>query len=125
MVERSVTDEPMWDQPEVHGVYRSWHDILDEYGPDRMAVAEAWTSTVESMAKFIRPDELDQTFNFAWLLAEWSAETFAEVITDTLASVAPVDASPTWVLSNHDVVPATSPATAAARRAWPAPARRR
>ncbi|HYQ33098.1 MAG TPA: glycoside hydrolase family 13 protein [Lapillicoccus sp.] len=103
MVERKVTDEPMWDQPEVHDVYRSWHGILDEYGPDRMAVAEAWTSTVESMAKFIRSDELDQTFNFAWLLAEWSAETFAEVITATLASVASTDASPTWVLSNHDV----------------------
>ena len=68
-----------------------------------MAVAEAWTSTVESMAKFIRPDELDQTFNFAWLLTEWSAQDFARVITDTLASVAPTEASPTWVLSNHDV----------------------
>ncbi|NYE35749.1 alpha-glucosidase [Nocardioides cavernae] len=104
MVERQVTDEPMWDQPEVHDVYRSWHRILDEAGPDRMAVAEAWTQTVESMAAFVRPDELDQTFNFAWLLASWSAESFAGVITDTLASVGPVGASPTWVLSNHDVV---------------------
>ncbi|MDR7252169.1 alpha-glucosidase [Nocardioides sp. BE266] len=103
MVERDARDEPMWDQPEVHEVYRAWHRILDEAGPDRMAVAEAWTSTVESMAAYIRPDELDQTFNFAWLLAEWSAENFAEVITDTLASVESVDASPTWVLSNHDV----------------------
>ena len=96
-------DEPMWDQPEVHDVYRAWRKVLDEAGPDRMAVAEAWTPTLESMAAFVRPDELDQTFNFAWLLADWSAETFAEVITDTLASVEPVDASPTWVLSNHDV----------------------
>lgn len=104
MVERNVTDEPMWDQPEVHEVYRSWHKILDEAGPDRMAVAEAWTQTVESMAAFVRPDELDQTFNFAWLLADWSAESFAGVITDTLAAVGPVGASPTWVLSNHDVV---------------------
>ena len=82
-----LTDEPMWDQPEVHDVYRSWHEILDEAGADRMAVAEAWTQTAESMATFVRPDELDQAFNFAWLLAEWSAETFAEVITDTLAAV--------------------------------------
>ncbi|GAA5108335.1 glycoside hydrolase family 13 protein [Alloalcanivorax gelatiniphagus] len=104
MVERSLTDEPMWDQPEVHDVYRSWHKVLDEAGPDRMAVAEAWTQTAESMAAFVRPDELDQAFNFAWLLAGWSAEAFAEVITDTLAAVRPVGASPTWVLSNHDVV---------------------
>ncbi|MFC7361079.1 glycoside hydrolase family 13 protein [Nocardioides astragali] len=104
MVSRELKDEPMWDQPEVHDVYRSWHRLLDEAGPDRMAVAEAWTQTPESMAAFVRPDELDQAFNFAWLLTDWSAEAFADVITSTLAAVAPVGASPTWVLSNHDVV---------------------
>ncbi len=59
----------MWDQPEVHEVYRRWHKVLDEYDGDRMAVAEAWTSTAESMAAYVRPDELDQAFNFSWLLA--------------------------------------------------------
>lgn len=104
MVSLDLKDEPMWDQPEVHDVYRSWHKLLDEAGPDKMAVAEAWTQTPESMAAFVRPDELDQAFNFAWLLTDWSAEAFAKVITDTLAAVEPVGASPTWVLSNHDVV---------------------
>ena len=104
MVSRELKDEPMWDQPEVHDVYRRWHDVLDSVGADRMAVAEAWTQTPESMAAFVRPDELDQAFNFAWLLADWSAESFREVVADTLAAVAPVGASPTWVLSNHDVV---------------------
>ncbi len=104
MVSRELKDEPMWDQPDVHDVYRRWHDILDSVGADRMAVAEAWTQTPESMAAFVRPDELDQAFNFAWLLADWSAESFREVVADTLAAVAPVGASPTWVLSNHDVV---------------------
>ncbi|MGD9958168.1 glycoside hydrolase family 13 protein [Nocardioides sp.] len=104
MVERQQADEPMWDQPEVHDVYRRWHKILESYPGDRMAVAEAWTSTAASMARFIRPDELQQTFNFNWLLAPWSAESFAEVITDTLSHVAIVGATPTWVLSNHDVV---------------------
>jgi alpha-glucosidase len=104
MVSLDLKDEPMWDQPEVHDVYRSWHKILDESGPDKMAVAEAWTQTPESMAAFVRPDELDQAFNFAWLLADWSAEAFREVVTSTLAAVEPVGASPTWVLSNHDVV---------------------
>ena len=104
MVSRELKDEPMWDQPEVHDVYRRWSAVLDSVGDDRMAVAEAWTQTPESMAAFVRPDELDQAFNFAWLLAEWSAESFREVVVDTLAAVAPVGASPTWVLSNHDVV---------------------
>ena len=34
---------PMWDQPEVHEVYRRWHDVLAKYDGDRMLVAEAWT----------------------------------------------------------------------------------
>jgi alpha-glucosidase len=104
MIERGPGDEPMWDQPEVHDVYRRWHRVLAEYDGDRMAVAEAWTSTPESMARYVRPDELSQAFNFSWLLARWSARAFAKVITGTLAAVEPVGATPTWVLSNHDVV---------------------
>ena len=104
MVERSARDEPMWDQPEVHDVYRSWRRLLDEYDGDRMAVAEAWTQTPESMAAYVRSDELHQAFNFAWLLAPWSATAFADVVRGTLAAITPVGAAPTWVLSNHDVV---------------------
>ena len=36
----------------------------------------------ESMARFIRPDELHQAFNFAWLLARGRRAAFAEVITE-------------------------------------------
>ena len=104
MVERVLRDEPMWDQPEVHEVYRRWRKILDDYPGERMAVAEAWTQTPESMAAFIRSDELHQTFNFHWLTAPWSAEAFAEVVSQTLDAVGLVEGSPTWVLSNHDVV---------------------
>ncbi len=103
MVEWESKDEPMWDQPEVHDVYRAWRKILDSYEPARMSVAEAWTQTPESTARYVRPDELHQAFNFAWLLAPWSAAAFREVIVATLAAVELVDSSPTWVLSNHDV----------------------
>ena len=104
MVERAQRDEPMWDQPEVHEVYRRWHDVLAKYDGDRMFVAEAWTQTPESMARYIREDEFSQAFNFAWLLAGWSAAEFTDVITSTMDSVGLVGGSPTWVLSNHDVV---------------------
>lgn len=103
MVERVLNDEPMWDQPEVHEVYRRWRKVLDSYPGDRMAVAEAWTQTAASMAMFIRPDELHQAFNFGWLGTPWSAEAFAEVITDSIQAVAAAASAPTWVLSNHDV----------------------
>ena len=97
-------DEPMWDQPEVHDVYRAWRRVVEQYDGDRMVVGEAWTQTPESMARYVRPDELHQTFNFAWLLAPWSAAAFADVVRGTLAAVGLVGAAPTWVLSNHDVV---------------------
>jgi alpha-glucosidase len=99
-----LRDEPMWDQPEVHDVYRRWHRVLADYPGDRMTVAEAWTQTPESMARFVRHDEMSQAFNFSWLLAPWSARAFARVIRSTLEELAEVDAAPTWVLSNHDVV---------------------
>lgn len=104
VVQEHDIEGPMWDQPEVHEVYRRWHEVLAKYDGDRMLVAEAWTSSPESMARYIREDEMSQAFNFAWLLAPWSAEAFAGVIADTLTAVGLVDGTPTWVLSNHDVI---------------------
>jgi len=108
MVERVLRDEPMWEQPEVHDVYRQWRKVLDEYGDERgerIGVAEAWTQTAESMAEFVRPDELHQAFNFGWLGTDWSARDFAQVVNSSIAALATAQASPpTWVLSNHDVV---------------------
>jgi alpha-glucosidase len=104
MIELVHRDEPMWDQPEVHDVYRRWHRVLAEYPGDRMDVAEAWTQSPESMARYVRADEMSQAFNFAWLLAPWSARAFGEVVVSTLEQLSEVDAAPTWVLSNHDVV---------------------
>jgi len=110
MVTRVDDDEPMWDQPEVHDIYRRWREVLDGLPSpdgrpqDRMMVAEAWTKTPEAMARYVRPGEMQQAFNFAWLQATWSAEEFADVVTGSLAALADVSAAPTWVLSNHDVV---------------------
>jgi alpha-glucosidase len=104
MVGGELRDEPMWDQPEVHEVYRRWHKVLSQYPGDRMSVAEAWTQTPESMARFVRADEMSQAFNFSWLLAPWSAAAFEKVVRSTLEELTEVDAAPTWVLSNHDVV---------------------
>ena len=99
---------PMWDQPEVHEVYRHWRSVLDEYDGERMAVAEACAGTPEAMARYIRDDELQQTFNFTWLEAKWSAAAFKKVVVDTFDAVGLVGGSPTWVLSNHDVVRETT-----------------
>jgi alpha-glucosidase len=104
LTEHAISERPYWDQPAVHDVYRRWRRVLESYDGDRMAIAEAWVGTAESMARYVRPDELQQAFNFHWLQAEWSAAQFRQVLVDTFAAVEPVDASPTWVLANHDVV---------------------
>ena len=88
----------------VNEVYRRWNKVLAEYDGDRMAVAEAWTDSAENTAAYVRADELQQAFNFHWLSAAWSAPAFRKVVNETLAAVGLVGASPTWVLSNHDVV---------------------
>ncbi len=94
---------PFWDQPGVHSIYRRWHQVLAAYDGDRMAIAEAWADDEAKMAQYLRHDELQQAFNFHWLEAPWSAAEFRRVIERTFAAVDPVEASPTWVLSNHDV----------------------
>ncbi|WP_329398294.1 glycoside hydrolase family 13 protein [Streptomyces melanogenes] len=94
---------PFFDQDGVHEIYRSWRLILDEYPGERIAVAEAWTPTVERTAHYVRPDELHQAFNFQYLGAPWDAEALREVIDVSLAAMRPVGAPATWVLSNHDV----------------------
>jgi alpha-glucosidase len=95
---------PMWDQDGVHEIYRRWHRVLSEYGDDRMLVAEAWVPTAERLAPYVRPDEMQQAFNFEYLQSAWDAPSQRDVIIRSLATTAAVDAPTTWVLSNHDVV---------------------
>jgi alpha-glucosidase len=94
---------PYFDQDGVHEVYRGWRRILDEYGSDRIAVAEAWTPTIERAALYLRPDELHQAFNFEYLTTPWDAGALRAVIDGSLTAMGAVGAPATWVLSNHDV----------------------
>ncbi|GAB3861514.1 hypothetical protein GCM10027610_104140 [Dactylosporangium cerinum] len=95
---------PMWDQDGVHDIYREWRRVLDSYEGDRMMVGEAWVSPAERMARYIRPDEMHQAFNFSYLMAPWTATDQRAAIIESIEGVAPVGAVCTWVLSNHDVV---------------------
>lgn len=102
------TAGPAWNQPEVHEIYRRWHKLLAAYPGDRMAIGEAWVPAPADLAPYVRPDELQQAFNFAWLEAPWSAAAFRRVVEQTYAALGSTGASPTWVLSNHDVVRAVT-----------------
>jgi len=110
---------PMWDQEGVHDVYRAWRAVLDEYDGDRAMVAEAWVEPVANLARYVRPDEMQQAFNFDFLMAPWSAPRLREVITSSLGEMDAVGAPTTWVLSNHDVVRHPSRLGLPADAPWP------
>ncbi|MEU1641481.1 glycoside hydrolase family 13 protein [Micromonospora zamorensis] len=95
---------PMWDQDGVHEIYRQWRQVLDSYPGERVLVAEAWVEPAERLARYVRPDEMHQAFNFEYLLAAWTAPAQYAVITRSLEATDSVGAPTTWVLSNHDVV---------------------
>jgi alpha-glucosidase len=105
---------PMWDQAGVHEIYRAWRRILDSYNPidadghsgdnDRILCAEAWVDSPQSLARYVRDDEMHQAFNFEFLQAQWRAGDLRDVITTSMAAGDSVGAPTTWVLSNHDVV---------------------
>jgi alpha-glucosidase len=95
---------PMWDQEGVHDIYREWRRVLDSYPGERILVAEAWVEPAERLARYVRPDEMHQAFNFEYLLAAWTAPAQYAVITRSLEATDQVGAPTTWVLSNHDVV---------------------
>ena len=99
---------PMWDQEGVHEIYQSWRRLLDSYPGERMMVAEAWIAPQARLTRYIRPDEMQQAFNFDYLLAHWDAAEIRAVVDSSLAASAAVGAPTTWVMSNHDSVRHTS-----------------
>ncbi len=99
-----VEHKPFWDQEGVHDIYRSWRKIFDSYPGDRMAVAEAWVSPPERIARYVRSDELQNSFNFEMLSTLWQASEIKKKIAISLASLEAVGAPASWVFNNHDVV---------------------
>lgn len=94
-------DNPHWDVDGVHDVLRRWRTIGDAYPGDRLFVAEAVVNGPERLSRYVRPGEMQTTFNFPFLKAPWGPE-LRQVIDDTLAALAPVGAPATWVLASHD-----------------------
>ena len=103
----AATGHPFWDQDRVHDIYRSWRKVADSYAdtPEgkRIFVSEAWVPDPQRLANYVRPDELNTTFNFDFLMCPWDATHFKRTIDEQIAMHALVGAPVTWVVSNHDV----------------------
>jgi len=101
-------NHPYWDRDEIHQIFRRWRRVGDAYasstvGP-RMFVAEAWRVRPHGLARYLQADELQSAFNFEFLSAPWDPDALREIIDRHIGELDRVGASPTWVLSNHDVV---------------------
>ncbi len=102
-----VLNHPFWDRDGVHEIIRRWRGVLDEYqqasGRDVMMVAEAWVHPTR-LPLYLRPDEYHQSFNFDFLETAWSLQPVRAAITRALTEAEHVGSTPTWTLSNHDVM---------------------
>ncbi len=94
---------PFWDQDGVHDIYRGWRKIFDSYPGDRMAVAEAWAPTPARIARYVRPDELANSFNFTFLDSLWNKKALESAIDESIEELHKVGAPASWVFNNHDV----------------------
>jgi len=93
----------MWDQPEVHDVYRRWRAIGDQYPGGKYFVGEIWVPSLESMTRYISDGEMHQAFSFDLLVQPWDAQRMAGAIDRALEQARFIGSPPAWTLSNHDV----------------------
>jgi alpha-glucosidase len=92
-----------WDREHVHDYHRALRTVLDSYQGSRMAVGETWVPDAQRLARYVRQDELNLTFNFDLVEADWGATSYRKAIESALAAMTEVGAVCTWVLGNHDV----------------------
>jgi alpha-glucosidase len=91
------------DRPETHAHLRALRRLVDSYPGDRVMVGEVYLLDTELVAPYYgEGDELHLAFNFPPLYTPWDAERWEDQIRRTTSLLDPVEAWPTWVLSNHD-----------------------
>ncbi len=96
-------DDPRFNHDGVHDIHRRIRTVLNDY-PHAVTVGEIWVFDNDDFAKYLRPDELHLGFNFRLVRAKFDAANVHEAIENSLAAARLADSTPTWCLSNHDVV---------------------
>jgi alpha-glucosidase len=96
-------DKNAWDQDEVFAVWEEWRALLDSYD-DRSFVGEVFLLDMDRVAEYVGAQRLQQAFNFTVAKAPFDATTMRDVLQRAVSLFDRPDTSPTWVLSNHDLV---------------------
>ena len=91
------------DDPLTHGHLRAIRKLLDEYPGDRAMVGEVFLLDTAKVSEYYgQNDELHLCFNFPPFFSEWEASIWRGHVEKAAELFDPIDAWPTWVLSNHD-----------------------
>jgi alpha-glucosidase len=90
------------DRPETRELAARMRKVVDEFGDDRVLLAELGLPLEQAVA-YYGPDGsgIQVPFNFGLLTAAWDARGIAAYVDRYLAAL-PAGAWPNWVLGNHD-----------------------
>ncbi len=72
-------EHPHTDRDGLHDIYRSWREVAESYGSDRVLIGEIWLPDAERFALYLRDDELHTAFNFDFLACPWDAAPASRV----------------------------------------------
>ncbi len=91
------------DDPATHPILRRLRSLADSYAHEPVLVGEVHLLDTAKIGSYYGDnDELHLAFNFPALYAGWDAGEWRQQLDQADAVFGPVNAWPTWVLSNHD-----------------------
>ena len=91
------------DRPETHELVREIRKVVDEFGEDKVLLAEIGLPVDRTVVYYGSDgDGIHVPFNFELLTAEWDAAGIAALVQNYLDAIPP-GGWPNWVLGNHDV----------------------
>ena len=91
------------DHDSTHPILRRLRAHVDRWPQQPLLVGEVFLIDAGKVAKYYgNGDELHLAFNFAPMFSPFSGVSFRRRLEEIEATLGPVDAWPTWVLSNHD-----------------------
>jgi alpha-glucosidase len=92
------------DHPSTHPILRDLRRVVEAYPGDRMLVGEVFLLTPGSHPRYYgQGDELHLVFELPGTVATpWDATDWRARVEAVAGTLDPIDAWPTWVLSNHD-----------------------
>ena len=108
------------DQPEVHEHHARLSARARQLSASRMMVGEVWPRDPRSLADYLRPDELQQAFNFRFLFSPWRRTRSAPASRRLSRSSAPRRGRPTRfrITTSLAISRATAPGMPRHARGW-------